>query len=80
MVCLCCMRLMQNSRSHASIGIAMIQNKSDIKRSPDEPGEAVSADTANAMIRMMIAASAVNAMIRRVFFFIGSPYLSVSFE
>jgi hypothetical protein len=32
------------------------------------------------MIRMMIAASAVNAMIRRVFFFIGSPYLSVSFE
>ena len=74
------MRLMQNSRSHASIGIVMIQNKSDIKRSPDEPGEAVSADTANAMIRMMIAASAVNAMIRRVFFFIGSPYLSVSFE
>lgn len=57
-----------------------MQERSAIKRFPDAPGAAVNAETVNADNKTTIAASAMEAMTRRAFFFIDIPIPFLTYD
>lgn len=77
MVCLFCIRPIQNSSSHTNIGMAMIQTNNAINRLPKFPASAKKAEIINAAKKITIAASAAIAAILFKFFFIIYGYLSI---
>ena len=70
MVCLFCIRPIQNNRIHINRGIAIIPNKSAINRLSDSPGAAVKAEITYAISKPAIAINAVMAASCFGFFFI----------
>lgn len=70
MVCLFCIRPIQNNKIQANKGIVIIPNKSAINRFPASPGVAVNAEITYAISKPMIAISAAMAVSRFGFFFI----------